>query len=61
MGFSYHGTDPYIPALAAFSGASLVECHFCADDVPSELEAGVSLTASAFADMVRMIRTAEAL
>lgn len=60
-GFSYHGTDPLVPALAAAHGAQLVEVHFQLDDQPSELEAGVSLTASDFARMVTMIRTAAAV
>lgn len=58
-GFSYHGTDPLIPALAVTQGAQLVECHFQLDDEPSKLEAGVSLTATQFAEMVSMIRRAE--
>ena len=58
-GFSYHGTDPRTPALAAALGASLVECHFQLDDEPSELEANVSLTASQFREMVELIRHAE--
>jgi pseudaminic acid synthase len=58
-GFSYHGTNPSVPALAATIGASLVECHFQLDDEPSELEANVSLTASQFARMVEDIRKAE--
>lgn len=60
-GFSYHGTDPFVPALAAAYGAQLVEVHFQLNDEPSELEANVSLTASQFRDMVGMIRRAEAV
>lgn len=58
-GFSYHGTDPSVPALAAVLGAQVVEVHFQLDDEPSELEANVSLTATQFKEMVTMIRQAE--
>lgn len=42
-GFSYHGTRPYIPVLAAQMGAKIVEVHVHLKDEPSELEANVSL------------------
>jgi pseudaminic acid synthase len=58
-GFSYHGTDIFIPAAAALMGASIIECHFQLDDEPSELEANISLTASQFSHMVASVRNAE--
>lgn len=58
-GYSYHGTDPLIPVLAVTLGARMVEFHVQLDDVPSELEANVSLTISQTADVVSMIRRAE--
>jgi len=58
-GFSYHGTDPTIPLMAATLGASVIECHVQLDDVPSELEANVSLTVSQLADLVASIRRME--
>jgi pseudaminic acid synthase len=60
-GFSYHGTDPFVPVIAAARGAHLVECHFQLDDEPSELERDVSLTASQFKQMVANIRATEAM
>lgn len=60
-GFSYHGTDPMVPAMAVAYGADIVEVHVQLDDVPSELEAGVSLTVSQLAELVAMCKTAEAL
>lgn len=60
-GYSYHGIEPLIPTIAALYGAHIVECHFQLDDEPSELEAAVSLTATAFARMVGDIRKVEAL
>lgn len=60
-GFSYHGTDPMVPVVAAALGASLVECHMQLDEEPSELEANISLTGSAFAQMVMQIRKVEAM
>jgi len=58
-GFSYHGTDPGVPLMAATLGASVIECHVQLDDVPSELEADVSLTVSQLADLVASIRRME--
>lgn len=58
-GFSYHGTDPAIPAMTVGFGAKLIECHFQLDDEPSELEANISLTASQFATMVEYVRRIE--
>lgn len=43
-GFSYHGTDPVVPLLAAAHGARVLEVHVQLDDEPSELEPNVSLT-----------------
>lgn len=60
-GFSYHGTDPLVPVLAAAYGAAMVEFHVQLDDVPSELEAGVSLTISQVREVVEGIRTVEAV
>lgn len=60
-GFSYHGTDPLVPALAVAYGADMVEVHVQLDDVPSELEANVSLKVSQVAELVAMCKTAEAL
>ena len=57
-GFSFHGRDPFVPALAAAYGASMVEVHVQLDDVPSELEANVSLTVSQLAELVTMCKTA---
>ena len=58
-GFSYHGTEPAIPLMAATLGASVIECHVQLDEVPSELEANVSLTVSQLADLVASIRRME--
>jgi N-acetylneuraminate synthase len=55
-GFSYHGTNPDMPILAAAMGAKLVECHFQLDDEPSALESDVSLTESQFRQMVEASR-----
>ena len=60
-GFSFHGTDPLPCVVAATLGAKIVEAHFQLDDEPSELEANVSLTASAFRDMVQTVRRVEAM
>ncbi len=60
-GYSYHGVDGDIPALAALNGARIVECHLQLDDEPSELEANVSLTQSQFTGMVERIRHFESL
>ena len=60
-GYSYHGTNPETPALAALCGAKLVEVHFQLEDEPSELEADVSLTEMQFAGMVGRIRHYEGL
>lgn len=54
-GFSYHGVDPDMPALAAAFGARLIECHFHLADEPSELEASVSLDQYLFQIMVEKI------
>ena len=60
-GYSYHGVNGEIPALAALSGAQIVECHLQLDDEPSELEANVSLSQSQFTGMVERIRHFEGL
>ena len=60
-GYSYHGTNPETPALAALCGAKLIEVHFQLEDEPSELEANVSLNEMQFAGMVGRIRYYEGL
>lgn len=60
LGYSYHGTDAYVPALAVACGAKMVEVHFHLEAEPSELEANVSLTENDFAEMVQAIREIEA-
>lgn len=55
-GFSYHGTDPDIPAAAAILYAEYIECHFHLQAEPSELEADVSLNEAQFARFVRRAR-----
>jgi sialic acid synthase SpsE len=50
-GFSYHGTDPAVPAKAIELGAKVVECHVMLDDEPSELESNVSLTITQLAEL----------
>lgn len=60
-GFSYHGTDPLVPAVSVAFGAAIVEVHMQLDDEPSELEANISLTATQFAQMVDMIQRIEAV
>lgn len=47
-GFSYHGTDPDVPAAAALLYAEYIECHFHLEAEPSELEADVSLNEGQF-------------
>jgi sialic acid synthase SpsE len=59
-GFSYHGTDPDVPYLAAAYGAKLIECHVQLDDDPSELESDVSLTVSQLASLVDRLAYLEA-
>ena len=57
-GLSYHGTDWDIAAWSAHYGAQLLEFHVQLDDVPSKLEANVSLTISQVRDVVRGVRKA---
>lgn len=59
-GFSYHGTDPVVPLLAAAHGAKVIECHIQLDDEPSELEANVSLTIRQLGWLVSALGTVEA-
>lgn len=59
LGFSYHGTSIEPPIVAATLGAKIIEAHFQLDDEPSELEANVSLTQTAFREMVRRVREVE--
>lgn len=58
-GFSYHGTDGTVLAFAVAHGAKLIEAHMQLDDVPSELESNISLTASQYATVVRGARRIE--
>lgn len=60
-GFSYHGTSIVPPITAAEFGATMIEAHFQLDNEPSELEAAVSLNASAFRRMVATVREYEAV
>jgi sialic acid synthase SpsE len=59
-GFSYHGTNFFVPLKAAVSGASLIECHFHLRDDPSELEGNISLTEIPFRTLVDATRLREA-
>ncbi len=58
-GFSYHGTDPNVPAYAVGQGARIIECHFQLAGEPSELEANVSLDENQFTALVTVTRNAE--
>lgn len=58
-GYSYHGTDPTVPAFAVAAGATVVEVHVQLDDAPSVLERDVSLTITQLALLVRAVRRAE--
>ena len=60
-GFSYHGTDPFMPALAAAFGAKMIEVHVQLDDVPSVLDAHSSLTVTQLGALIGMVRTAKAV
>ena len=60
-GLSYHGTDWDIAAWSAHYGAQLLEFHVQLDDVPSELEANVSLTISQVRQVVAGIRSVRAV
>lgn len=57
-GFSYHGVSALPGAMAALSGASMVEAHLQLAATPSALEAGVSVTEYQFAAMVHVARHA---
>lgn len=59
-GYSYHGTDPDIPAFAVAAGARYIETHLQLEDEPSKFEAEFAMTPSVFRQMVRRIRKAEA-
>jgi len=52
-GFSYHGTSPIPPAVAAAFGAKIVEVHIHFAAEPSDLEATVSLTIERLAELVQ--------
>lgn len=60
-GFSYHGTDPSVPAYAVAAGARILEVHVQLDDEPSELEENVSLTISQLKWLVVEVRRVEAM
>jgi sialic acid synthase SpsE len=60
-GYSYHGTNPDVPALSVAYGARFVEVHFHLQDEPSDLEANVSLNEHDFRYMVEQVRYIEAL
>lgn len=60
-GFSYHGTDPLAPVVAATLGATIVEFHFHLEAEPSALEAHVSLHERQTAWMVSALRRMEAM
>jgi pseudaminic acid synthase len=59
-GYSYHGTNPDVPALSVAYGARFVEVHLHLQDEPSELEANVSLNEHDFRYMVEQVRYIEA-
>jgi len=61
QGYSYHGTDPWVPITAASYGAQLLECHFQLETEISDLEENVSLTDADFAYMVEEVRRIEEL
>ena len=52
-GVSYHGTD-LLAAVALASQSQMFECHVQLDDVPSALEANVSLTVSQLRELCRV-------
>ncbi|OFV82175.1 MAG: hypothetical protein A2W26_00590 [Acidobacteria bacterium RBG_16_64_8] len=60
-GLSCHCPDPMVGAVAAALGAKYIEYHVTLDDGVPTLDDPVNLTASQFADMVRMVRQAEAM
>lgn len=60
LGLSSHCLDPDLPVEAVERGARLIEMHVMLDEVPSALEANVSLTVSQFAAMVDRVRQHEA-
>jgi sialic acid synthase SpsE len=49
---SYHGTDATFVKGLVSAGAPMIEVHVQLDDVPSELEANVSLTVSQLRDLM---------
>jgi sialic acid synthase SpsE len=59
IGLSSHCLAPELPIAAVARGCKLVEMHTMLDDEPSELEANVSLSISAFRDMVQAVRRTE--
>jgi sialic acid synthase SpsE len=58
-GFSYHGTDPFVPLVAVAAGAKVVEVHLQLEREPSELESHVSLNERQLRELVVVIRAAE--
>jgi sialic acid synthase SpsE len=61
LGLSSHCLAPELPIAAVARGCKLIEMHTMLDDEPSELEANVSLSISAFRDMVQAVRRTEAM
>lgn len=60
-GFSSHCLDPDLPIAAVARGATLIEMHMQLAEVPSELEANISLTQHEFAAMIQRVRNTEAM
>jgi pseudaminic acid synthase len=61
LGLSSHCVEPELAIAAVVRGAKMLEYHFQLDDEPSELEESVSLYAEDFKEMVRSVRTVEAM
>lgn len=60
FGYSYHGSNPDIPAYAVVRGARYIETHLMLEDEPSKFEAGFAFTERGFTEMVKRVRKAEA-
>ncbi len=58
-GFSYHGTDDFVPLTAATLGAKILEVHVQLGDARSELESNISLEMPQLADLVYKVRKME--
>lgn len=59
VGLSCHCPDPLVGPVAAGAGASYLEFHLTLDDGVPTLDDDVNLTASLFAEMVRLVWKAE--